>query len=542
MTFRIIHHGFLRLGMMFVMGTAWGPVAVVAAQTLVRYGFDPNFPPFTQVGKTGGFSGIDRDILTEVEKQLPDYRFELVPTRDWSEAYHLAQEGKIDLLLGTAQTEERSRQFAFTEPYASFPLAIIIRDSDPYRMGLSSLDGLTVAMPRDYAPADHMEKMNPKMRTLRTADMLEALRLVSNGKADATAGSLPVCTHFIRQDGLTNLKIGGFTTLRFDLRYAVRLPRAELVPALNQALAGLGERNTTAIFDTWINAPISPGVPYHVILPALGLVLAAACLAFGWFHFRNRLLAVELARRAAIERDLLAAKETAVREREEKARLLEIAAHDLKSPLAVIVMRIQHVEATHPDLPPTVHKAFQSLANTAHHMLEIVQNILSANALDQGLSLRISPVEVAPLLQRLAELHGPAGEAKNITLETASAPDGLRVMASAEALAEVLDNLVSNAIKFTSKGGRVSFSVQSLGESRLRFTVRDNGPGLSDEDQTRLYRRNVRLTPLPTGGERSHGLGLSIAHDLALLMGGRMTCESTLGQGTAFHLDLPLAG
>jgi signal transduction histidine kinase len=107
------------------------------------------------------------------------------------------------------------------------------------------------------------------------------------------------------------------------------------------------------------------------------------------------------------------------------------------------------------------------------------------------------------------------------------------------AVAAVLDNLLSNAIKYSQPGKQIG--VQVRGEMGWAVCeVRDEGPGLSQEDQARLFQRGVRLTPKPTGGETSTGYGLAVAKELMEKLGGDIWCESTLGQGSTFFIRLPV--
>ena len=108
-------------------------------------------------------------------------------------------------------------------------------------------------------------------------------------------------------------------------------------------------------------------------------------------------------------------------------------------------------------------------------------------------------------------------------------------------MAAIIDNLMSNAVKFSPKGAVIDVSVADLGDD-VEFRVRDQGPGLSDGDQRQLFQRGVRLTPQPTGDEPSTGYGLAVAKELADRLDGTLSCESTLGQGSTFAIRLPIAG
>jgi signal transduction histidine kinase len=113
------------------------------------------------------------------------------------------------------------------------------------------------------------------------------------------------------------------------------------------------------------------------------------------------------------------------------------------------------------------------------------------------------------------------------------------VWADRVAVAAVLDNLLSNAVKFSPPQRRIWVRVTAE-PTHLVCTVQDEGPGLSAEEQTRLFQRGVRLGPVPTGGEPSSGYGLAVAKDLIDRLNGEIWCESQPGQGASFAFRLPM--
>ncbi len=123
-------------------------------------------------------------------------------------------------------------------------------------------------------------------------------------------------------------------------------------------------------------------------------------------------------------------------------------------------------------------------------------------------------------------------------IQTEFPVDDTMVFADASALDQVLDNLVSNAVKFSPPGKRVFVSIRAAGKN-IECVVRDEGPGITAADKARMFRRYGRLSARPTGGEPSTGLGLSIVHKLVRAMGGELACESNPGQGAAFTIRLP---
>jgi two-component system sensor histidine kinase/response regulator len=180
----------------------------------------------------------------------------------------------------------------------------------------------------------------------------------------------------------------------------------------------------------------------------------------------------------------------------------------------------------------------ENILRTSAQSLSFVQEFLANAAADHGFALQpsaINPVEVAGAVVR--QYTEPAHR-KNISLRTEFPSADVIVLADVSALDQVLDNLVSNALKFSPPGRNIWLSIRSQADF-VECAVRDEGPGFTAGDQARMFRRYGRLTARPTAGEPSTGLGLSIVRKLVLSMGGEVRCESNPGQGAVFTVRLP---
>jgi signal transduction histidine kinase len=134
--------------------------------------------------------------------------------------------------------------------------------------------------------------------------------------------------------------------------------------------------------------------------------------------------------------------------------------------------------------------------------------------------------------------YGEAARRKQLKIETAFPSQDALVLADATGLDQIVDNLLSNAVKFSPPNKRIFVSVHPS-PGHVECVVRDEGPGFKPEDMERMFRRYVRLSARPTGGEPSTGLGLSIVRKLVRAMKGELECESVPEQGATFRLRLP---
>jgi signal transduction histidine kinase len=225
----------------------------------------------------------------------------------------------------------------------------------------------------------------------------------------------------------------------------------------------------------------------------------------------------------------------------ERSEFLGMAAHDLRTPLNSISGFAQLIQSFSPDMPEFQRDSLERILAASTRMRDLLDRLLSVRAIEEGkLELKSENCDLGVLAASLTDNQKLAAAAKNISL-TFVPPAGI-VWAQADlaSTAQIIDNLVSNALKFSPRGGAVTLRVSRVGD-QAAIEVQDSGPGLSEDDQRKLYGKFARLSAQPTGGESSNGLGLSIAKRLAGSMGGDLVCRSKLGEGATFVLTLPAA-
>lgn len=221
---------------------------------------------------------------------------------------------------------------------------------------------------------------------------------------------------------------------------------------------------------------------------------------------------------------------------QEKNEFLGIAAHDLKNPLTVIIGSAELLKMNLP--PEKANKMASNIVGAGQRMFQLIKDLLDANAIEQGkFTSNIEKCDLRKVASECAANNQTHATRKEIVICTeAGAPVWGR--ADRNATMQILDNLISNAVKFSPHKSTVFVAVRQE-NGHVGISITDQGPGLSAADQTKLFGKFTRLTAQPTGGESSTGLGLSIVKKLAEAMAGTVTCQSVLGQGATFTLRLP---
>lgn len=227
---------------------------------------------------------------------------------------------------------------------------------------------------------------------------------------------------------------------------------------------------------------------------------------------------------------------------QERSEFLGIAAHDLRNPLNSIVGFAQLIQRYSPDMGHMQRDGITRILNASGRMCELLDRLLSVRAIEEGkFEMNIERWDLSSLAQAAVTNHQAAAAAKQISLAFAPCLEPAIALADAPAINQIMDNLISNAIKFSLPGRPVAVVVTHTPDGHVRIDVEDAGPGLSEEDQQKLYGKFARLSARPTAGESSNGLGLSIVKRLAEAMNGVLQCRSKLGEGTTFSLMLSVA-
>jgi two-component system sensor histidine kinase/response regulator len=228
---------------------------------------------------------------------------------------------------------------------------------------------------------------------------------------------------------------------------------------------------------------------------------------------------------------------------EDKDELLGILAHDLKSHLGGMQMSAQLLRDRMARVQDDDKRTAQLAENILHssgQLVGFVKEFLANAAADHGIAIRPTALSLADAAAAAVHQYQEAARRKQLDIRIDLPNSGTAVLADPTALAQVLDNLLSNALKFSPSGKRIFIKVQP-GPSHVECQIQDEGPGFTAADKTRMFRRYVRLSARPTSGEPSTGLGLSIVKKLVQAMNGELLCESEHGKGATFSVRLPHA-
>jgi two-component system sensor histidine kinase/response regulator len=254
---------------------------------------------------------------------------------------------------------------------------------------------------------------------------------------------------------------------------------------------------------------------------------------------RDFLIMVEdITERKQTEAALLDAKKEADRANHAKSEFLSRMSHELRTPLNAILGFGQLLER---QKPTTQQRArVEHIMSAGRHLLNLINEVLDISRIEAGhLQLSVEPVSVTEVLEEALNLMRPLAADRSMELcVDGNIDNDLHLLADRQRLKQVLLNLLTNAVKYTAVGGRVTVSVQHSASGKKRLIVTDTGAGIAKEKLARLFTPFDRLDVEQSGVEGT-GLGLALCQRLMHAMGGDIGVHSVIDEGTAFWIDLP---
>jgi two-component system sensor histidine kinase GlrK len=227
---------------------------------------------------------------------------------------------------------------------------------------------------------------------------------------------------------------------------------------------------------------------------------------------------------------------------DERNRFMRHLSHEFKTPLANLREGSELLaEGAVGSLNEDQREVVGILRENGLRLQRLIENLLSYSEWQARRGdLELAPLRLAPLLRATLETYRLQSQARRVRVELDV--EDIEVLTDRSKLRLIVDNLVSNALKFTPEGGKVRVAAQALDDDRLRIEVTDDGPGFSAEDRARAFEAFYQGRTPAGGMVRGTGIGLSIVHEFAVALGGRAEILDRPGGGALVRVDLPLRG
>jgi two-component system, NarL family, sensor histidine kinase BarA len=226
-----------------------------------------------------------------------------------------------------------------------------------------------------------------------------------------------------------------------------------------------------------------------------------------------------------------------------KSEFLANVSHELRTPLTSIIGFAELLRENPPgDTDTRTQRYAENILISGRILLEIINDLLDLAKIEAGKTeLRIESVQLSHLCSMLMDHLRPLADRRQLVLELDVDDTLPALMTDAGKLRQVLFNLLSNALKFTPEGGRVSLRARRWDEQHVQVAIEDTGPGIAPEYHQVIFEKFRQIDQSATRPHQGTGLGLAIAKDLVYLLGGEIGVESAAGQGAVFWVRLPTA-
>lgn len=486
--------------------------------TVIKAATTTNWPPFAFVDTdTGKAAGIGFDYWEEIRK-VAGLKGTITKFEDFSKQLQSLKNKQQDLMYSSGMTEERKTFALFTDPYASFPIAIATSKEENFIPDASHLLDKKIAVGQNFTSHKMMEMAYPGIDYIPVKNSQEGLQLVSKGEAFAYVDIMPALVYSINKYGFTNLKISGNTGLTFELRLMIRNDYPQLLSIANKIIANFDGAKKREIERRWINVQYQQQFDYGQYLPQamVGLLLIIVI-----FYILQR------------------SKRRAEKANKAKSEFLSSMSHELRTPLNAILGFSQILELN-PKEPLTDNqkKHVKHIMYGGKHLLDLINQVLDLSKIEANkMIFSFEPIEVDNIcLECLALIDKQAKErglkvARNLDVKAFIDADFTRFK-------QVLLNLLSNAVKYNVEGGSITLTCSEVAHSMVRIAITDCGAGISRSNQSIVFEPFNRLGK-ESGNIEGTGIGLTIAKQLVIAMGGHIGVESELGKGSTFWVEMP---
>lgn len=349
----------------------------------------------------------------------------------------------------------------------------------------------------------------------------------------------------VASDFLIGTAYIGISTILYLLVRRIRLPFSPVFIAFGLFIGLCGMTHFMGIWTVWNPDYIFDG------LVKSATALASVATAIGLVYVRPQVEEVVHAARLSEERRIrlesahaeLEALYAKVKKLDEaKTQFFANVSHELRTPLTLILGPAERMLETSA-LSSEQRRQLTSIARNSKSLLKQVNDLLDVAKLEAGhMTAHYTRFDVVPWFERIAEQFEDAAVERRIRFEL-RAPDSLIAEADPDMLERVFTNLLSNAFKFVPVEGTVTVSIGAgkgeISDASLHFTVSDNGPGISEEQQARIFERFQQGDGSASSRHGGTGLGLAIAKEFVELHRGTISLQSTQGEGASFIVRLP---
>jgi len=481
--------------------------------------------------------GFNVDIMKAIAREMNE-TIEIKPMV-WSDALEALKNGSIDVLC-MAENEERRQYFSFSKPILTLKLAIFVREGITGIDNVYALRNHSVAVEKGDIAEEYLISKGIDAYIVETTSQEEALKLLFNGEVTAFFGNYYTGIYLIQKHGYGGIKVIGEEVEIGNRVIAVGKGNDELLERINESISSIMERRIyDDIYRKWYGVEVYRNEGIRI--PSWfvnGIVIITAFITFLIFAIAiwNRKLQEKVEERTKELREYQKNLEEMVEKRTEEVKFLSHRlAHDLKAPLRSIkTFASLFMSEYGNNIPEEGRDMIRRIENASKRMERMMEKLMDYGKMEERY-IRKKRINMKSLLSEILEEMRDEIMKRNAEIVIESLPS---VYGDREILKEVMQNLISNAIKFvpSERKPKVRIYGRKL-DGRARIYVEDNGIGIPKAKQKEIFDLFTRLH----GREEYEGtgIGLAIVKKGVEKMNGRVGVKSEEKKGSTFWIELP---
>ncbi len=512
----------------------------------ISYVITPHFKPVDYVNSAGEHAGYISEYIKEIERLL-GVKFKFIPTSTWSETLEAVKNKKADFVSIVSRTPEREGYMQFSEPYVNFPNALFLnKDKFKTPVKLKDLNYATIALVKDYAVGEYIKTNYPLIEIVNYTTQEQCVEATSEGVVDGFIAEAAFINHTVTQKNITNLLFSGATGFTSELSLGIRNDWPILADILIAALGQIDQKKKFEFANKWYHQDEK-----ETFWTRNFLKICLTCLAFSlviciWHFIKSRIHKSHIER----EHSIL----------EAKSRTFASISHDIRTPLASMngMLTLANREAN----PDKRKEQLTDALSSSTYLLSLINEILTFTKIDSGnITLTLEAQPLKPIIESTIGLF--KNQAKSDIsfishIDLSEIPEDHKVIIDSLRVQQVIANLISNALKFTTQGS-VTFNTYWIpspqqttfwNEDELGAFTQKNGILIAEIIDTGIGIKPEKVKTIFQAFEQADaeiekdfggaGLGLSICRDICQIYGGDIKVISEYKKGSTFTFAIPL--
>lgn len=507
--------------------------AWIKANPVVRVATDRHWMPIEYL-EDGEIKGLAGELLAFIE-QNTGLRFVPVPSGDWSSVAGLLERREVDMVSSLVRDFAQPAFAALVSETRTYYIGntfIFALEDNSMIFDVKQLEGRVVAVKGGGEYEARVRTLYPGITILATRTPEDSLIAVIEGRADAAMGVGQTMLPFLRRKfgGLLQVS-GGIASLPVELTMGVRRDLVTLHGIIDKALASVSAERAYEMeersFDYATYGAPTLRVMFSYYGPILGMLVVSLVLIlfFAWHARKER--------------------REAIRSESEKKMFIAVLTHEIRTPMNAIIASIELLGRGE-ELSAESRRLLDLARSGSENLLYLLNDVLDVSKLEAGrLQLDPAPVDVMRLIGSVVDLLAVKAREQGLTLELVQA-SGIQqwLMLDKVRMEQILQNLISNAIKFTAVGGvkvavALNTEASSPGMGELQIQVIDTGIGIDSQSLEKLFEPYTQASGSASHRSGGTGLGLLICRQLCELMGGSIGLSSEPGKGTVATVVIP---